>query len=265
MIHDFFLLTNDRWPMTSPLPNKKTYDMKQKTSHAPAGRLKRWLIASLVIGSAAVANAQVAGDTYSYFYGENVQGSGYDFLHSLADSGYDSWQYRHNDGVISDTGQISALSPNALGTNRLSSVFSLGTFGNDVGTGVDGSVEQITSVTLWLYVASISPLGATNTYTIFTGENSSIEAVGSFTVSQTSDVGTFIGIDIPLSVALSGFTIGNGDNQTPTQLLNTYTESSSTAVFRPGFSVTTVMVIPEPSAFLLGAMGAGILLRRRRA
>jgi hypothetical protein len=240
--------------------------MKRKTSHAPAGKLKRWLVTSLVIGSAAVANAQVAGDTYSYFYGENVQGSGYDFLHSLEDSGYNSWQYRHNDGVIDDTGEtISAQSPNAFGVNRLSSVFSLGTFGNDVGTGIDGSIEQITSVTLWLYVDSISPLGATNTYTIYTGENSTTSAVGSFTVSQTSDVGTFIGIEIPLSVALSGFTIGNGDSQTPTQLLNTYTETTSTAVFRPGFSVTTVMVIPEPTTVLFGVIGSVVLLRRRRA
>jgi hypothetical protein len=240
--------------------------MKQKTSHAPAGKFKRWLIASLVIGSTAVANAQVAGDTYSYFYGENVQGSGYDFLHSLEDSGYNSWQYGHRYDVIDDEGEmISAASPNALGTNRFSSVFSLGTFGNDVGTGLDGSIEQITSVTLWLYVDSISPLGATNTFTIYAGENSTTNAVGSFTVSQTSDVGTFIGIEIPLSVALSGFTIGNGDNQTPIQLLNTYTETTSTAVFRPGFSVTTVMVIPEPGAALLSVIGLVALLRRRRA
>jgi hypothetical protein len=240
--------------------------MKQKTSHAPAGKFKRWLIASLVIGSAAVANAQVAGDTYSYFYGENVQGSGYDFLHSLADSGYNSWQYRHNDGVIDDTGEtMSAASPNFFGKNRVSSVFSLGSFGNDVGSGVDGSIEQITSVTLWLYVDSISPNGATNTFTIYTGENSTTNAVGSFTVTEPTSEGTFIGIDIPLSVALSGFTIGNGDNQTPIQLLNTYTETTSTAIFRPGFSVTTVMVIPEPAAALLCVIGTSVFLRRRRA
>jgi hypothetical protein len=239
--------------------------MKQKTSHAPAGKLKRWLVASLVIGSAAVANAQVAGDTYSYFYGENVQGSGYDFLHSLADSGYNSWQIRHNDGNITDTGLMSASSPTALNSNRISSVFFLGSFGKDIGTGVDGSVEQITSVTLWLYVATISPNGATNTFTIYSGLNSTTNAVGSFTVTEPTDEGGFIGIEIPLSVALTGFTIGNGDSQTPTQVMNTYTESSTTAAFRPGFSVTTVMVIPEPSAVLLGGVGMLVLIRRRRA
>lgn len=240
--------------------------MKLKTSHAPAGKMKRLALAAAFIASAAVANAQVAGDTFSYFYGENVQGTGHDFLHSLADSGYDSHQYRHGDGAVTDTGLMSAQSPNALGTNRLSSVFSLGSFGNDVGTGTDGSTEQITSVTLWLYVASISPLNTTDTFTIFSGLNSTTGAVGSFSVTQPTDVNTFVGIDIPLSVALSGFTIGNGNNQTPTQLLNTYTESAgvANATNRPGFSVTTVM-IPEPSSALLGALGAAVLLRRRRA
>jgi len=239
--------------------------MKLKTFHAPAGKMKRLALAAAFIGSAVVANAQVVDDTFSYFYGENVQGTGYDFTHSLADSGYNSWQLRHNDGAISDTGQISAQSPNFFGTNRLSSVFSLGSFGNDVGTGIDGSIETVTSVTLWLYVASISPANATDTFTIYSGTNSTTGAVGSFTVTQPTDVNTFIGIDIPLSVAMSGFTIGNGTNQTPTQLLNTYTESSSTAAFRPGFSVNTVMVIPEPSVALLGVVGAAAFLRRRRA
>jgi hypothetical protein len=249
--------------------------MKQKTSHAPAGKFKRWLIASLVIGSAAVANAQyVAGDTFTYFYGQNVQGdtAGFtdSFVKDLNDGGgYNSYQYRHNDGNVDDTGGvIGVLGANAAGINRISSVFDLGTLastGNDIGTGSDGSVETITSITLFLYVTDVSPNSGTFTFDIYTGLNSTTDSVSSFTVSATNENG-FIAIDIPISVAFSGFTIGYGTNNPTQRLLNTATETNSTVTFLPGFRVNTELVlIPEPAAALLGALGSLFLLRRRRA
>lgn len=243
--------------------------MKTKTTSTQS--LTGLLLASALIATP-MASAQIGGDTFSYFYGDTAaQGAGsggYDFVHSLGDVGYSSHQYNHTTGVEHDLQEVnSAQAGTFFGTNKFSNVISLGSgFGDTVGTGTDDSIETITSVTLFLYVTGGSPFG-TSTFEIYPGENSSAGPITSFDVTFADDEQDFIAINIPLSVALTGFTIGH-PNQTVQPLLNTATERHSDLNFRPGFQVNTEMipvVVPEPSSLLLCALGTLGLLRRRRA
>jgi len=275
--------------------------MKLKTSRLPGRNLKRMAVAVFLIGSAAVANAQYAeGDTFSYFYGQTGSltaaggAASYDFTEA-APAGFSSLNLLHNTGAIYNGGAgigdgaiglASGPRSGASANNRGSSIWSLGTgFGNNIGTVLDGDgntlTEEITSVTLWFNVNSINdnagglPLtlgiyaDPTNYSTGTTpGGKPNGALAGTFSVGTTG----WIGIDIPLSVAEAGFLISAlpGDSSdTPAagdlQVAIYSTHPNSGANLTPGFSVNTVLVIPEPSTALLGGLGALVLLRRRRA
>jgi hypothetical protein len=229
-------------------------------------------ITGAIVLTHGIASAQVVGDTYSYFFGgpsqQAADGSApYDFTNTLASTGYASQTINHQTSVVDTTnGTNGARSPNGVGQNRTSTSIDLGTFTPLVGTGIDGSIETITNVTLLLYVEAQSPIAGIKTFSLYSGLDSTTSPVGSFTVSD-ADIGSFISIDVPSSVAFSGFTIGNGDNHNPAWVMSTSSEDNSTFNFTPGYRVDTVMTlsVPEPTTALLGGLGALALLRRRRA
>jgi len=265
--------------------------MKLKTSRAPARKLGQLTTAAAaLVASASFAQAQVlAGDTFSYFYGDTgsttAAGGTFDFAES-APGGFSSTTISHSTGqlYIGDAGlgdgAIQMIAgPNSANNNRQSSIWSLGSgWGNNIGTGDDGSIEVITSVTLWVNInfigqASNLPISlgiydATAGYTTGTGGAPIGAPVG--TTQALSTTG-WVGIDIPVSLAQSGFIISampgdtSGGAAASSQSVAIYsTHPNSTAARTPGFSVETVM-IPEPSFALLSGLGAFLLLGRRRA
>jgi len=258
--------------------------MKLKTSRPPGRNLGRAALVA-VVGLSGLAHAQhVEGDTLSYITSPGAAqtaalGGPGDFNQTLIASGFASESYLYLSGTTesdnlvqtaaTETGtQNGGLGGGAgLGNNVTATGVDLGTFAFQGGPGIDGSYEVVTSVTLLFYVTSASITAPNPVISIYEGLNNKTTtgAVGStYSVGQ-SDVGTYISIDIPYSVAFSGFTLGDFIRRNPQDLANYGTEDNTTVNFQPAYRVNTVYVIPEPSAALLGVIGSLAFLRRRRA
>jgi hypothetical protein len=230
-----------------------------------------------------LASAFVEGDTLKYIFSPGAAqtaalgGSG-DYNNTLLAGGYTSEGYNYLNGanltddvIDSSGGEIGVQNGGALGTNggnnRRAAGIDMGTFNMLGGPGTDGSVETIVSVTLLLYVTSASITAPDPVISIYAGLNNvdfTSPALASFSVSQ-AQVGTYISVNVPASVAFSGFTLGDFNRRNPQDGENFGSEDNTTFAFQPAYAVNTVYVIPEPSAALMGAFGSLVLLRRRRA
>jgi len=246
--------------------------MKLKTSRAPAWKPERLAIIAGLLGSAVVANAQQLDDVNNYFYGSSSAqtGSGgtYQFTSGYP-GGFSVWQVNNGTKAIIDDGTTRALSPGDLGDPGRSMVWQLGGHTNLVGPTVDvvtgqALTEEIQTVTLWVYASALSPNNQTNSFNIYTGTSGNDgTVVGSFSVTDPTNENTFIGIDIPLSVAFAGFSIGSNLVLATQDSLQVSTDTNSNATRHPGFAVQTILV-PEPSTALLGSLGMLAIFRRRR-
>ncbi|MBK1884470.1 PEP-CTERM sorting domain-containing protein [Luteolibacter pohnpeiensis] len=233
--------------------------MKQ-TLKIPGGIRFAIFTACMALTSSAYAQ------NFSYFYGVNVQGSGYTDVYGLP-SDFDMEQYNENTGVLSSGASASTVSPDtaAFGTQGFSTVVDLGTFGNEHAT--DGYVEVVTSITLYLWVTGLSPNGSTTTFQIYDGlSGRSGGLIGDVvTLTEPTDEGSYVAIEIPTSLWDGDFSLGK-DGQISTIVWNTVTEDGIEITQLPGFSVTTTLVaVPEPSTTtLLGGLVVALSFVRRR-
>lgn len=221
------------------------------------------ILAAAFLAPVISAHAQ----NFSYFYGENVQGTGYTDILGLP-SDFDMEQYNEGTGALSSDQTVTTISPDtaAFGVQGFSTVVNLGTFGNSHST--PGFTEVVTGITLYLWVqAPLSPNAGTTTYQIYDGLGGRTgDLIGDVvTLIEPEDENTFAVLTIPAALWDGDFSIGKS-GQSAIIGWNTVAENGLTASQRPGFAVTTTLVaIPEPSsAALLGSLGLLILSRRRR-
>lgn len=234
-----------------------------------------------------------AAQDYSYFYGNTAQPTKTGIGGAAADggtytegiqarpTGFSTGQWNDKTDAATapavpntTTAQSKNNNPNS---NSYSQTWSLGTGWGDDHNGEGGLTEEILTVTLYVYVLSSSPLDETRRFQLYYG-NSGINgdadpltpdgavAGTEFSIDPTADVGSYYGINIPVSLALAGFSIGPSASDgpmSPASILQVVT-SGGAANQQPGFAVTTHMIIPEPATALLGGMGSLLLLRRRR-
>jgi hypothetical protein len=233
------------------------------------------------LSAGGIASAYVKDDTLKYIISPGATqtaqlGGAGNYNSTLASSGFASESYLYLQGSTSsddliqttatDTGtQNGGMLGVGNGNNVAASGFDLGNFALQGPAGTDGSYEVITSITLLLYVTGASITAPDPVISIYAGLNNAtgVGALGSYSVGQ-SQVGSYISIDIPASVAFSGFTLADLVRRNPQDLANYGTEDNTTIAFQPAYRVNTIYVIPEPSAALLGALGSLTLLRRRR-
>jgi hypothetical protein len=230
--------------------------MKQKTSHAPAGKFKRWLVTSLVIGSlSGMASAQT-----TVFYSDTGSGSnaasGYTSSGDLDSIGYDSSTYISSTGATAaDTGTISTRPTVNVALPAYYQNYSAVNLPTSIGT------ETLQSVTLYLYAESVNPDGSSLSFTIYDSLNGTGNTIP-LTLSNTNE-GTFFSFTLTAEQFAGGFSIGATGLPT-NALLNISSEENASVFQTPGL-LATYSAIPEPSAILLGAASALGLLRRRRA
>jgi len=256
--------------------------MKLKTSR-PCGRNLGRAALVAAMGLSGLVDAQTVGTTYTYITSPGsaqttALGGAGDFNRTLVASGYASESYGYAQG---NTAADDNINPNATtsghqngggagvgnGNNVTATGIDMGTFTLQGGPGLDGSYEVITSITLLLYVTGASVTAPDPIVSLYPGLNnySNTGAVGSTYTVGNAEVGSYIEIDIPASIAFEGFTIADFVRRNPQDLVNYGTENNTTSAFQPAYRVNTVYVIPEPSTALLGAIGSLALLRRRRA
>lgn len=240
------------------------------------------------------ALSQVFGDTFSYFYGENIRlgNSGistagtageYDYASALPGD-FEAYQVRNYDLAVVDSGISVAQSPNLIGVAPgVPATFSGGGFSQvwDLGSGygqqvqpvlTGGLTEVITGAILYLNISALQPNNATHTFTLFAGANGIYNgtylqpgtAVSTFTLTDPAQENQVVAIPIPTSLLGSAFSIGSPTPASPITAFSSSTESNGTASLRPGFAITTA-VVPEPATGLLGLLGSLVLLKRRRA
>jgi hypothetical protein len=233
--------------------------MKQTKLGIPWNPLKRLAITAALIGS---ASGLAAAQTMVFYSDDNAgtpaganAAAGYTPAGNLDSIGYDSSTYNAATGAtFADPGTISTRPFINAAVPAYFQNYNINGLPTSVGA------ETLQSVTLFIYAESVNPDGSNLGFTIYDALNGAGGTIP-LTLSNANE-GNFFSFTLTAAQIANGFSIGATGLPT-NALLNVASEENTSFDLRPG--VLATYAIPEPSAALLGAVGALVLLRRRRA